>query len=142
VCLEAVSRCIGAFFAEVKHNTSIVDASIDLWGVSVGDLSEFIVNNKTLEILSLSSVEPVSLEQSAALSKAIDTSRLKEVNIIECRFEKNGSFERLLEGCFRVNRFKMECRNFWQCAVLSALLRNSANVVRELGLILSFLSVS
>jgi hypothetical protein len=29
-CLVAAARCIGAFFAEVKHNTSIVDADLDL----------------------------------------------------------------------------------------------------------------
>jgi hypothetical protein len=43
----AAERCIGAFFAEVKHNTSIVEAKIvsQGQGISVDNLSEFIHNN-------------------------------------------------------------------------------------------------
>jgi hypothetical protein len=43
----AAERYIGAFFAEVKHNTSIVEAKIvsQGQGISVDNLTEFIRNN-------------------------------------------------------------------------------------------------
>lgn len=77
--LVAVPRCIGAFFNEVKHNKSIVYADLHLRWAWVNDLSEFIVTNKALKRLHLSSHEPVSLEQSTALSRAIGSARLLQV---------------------------------------------------------------
>lgn len=62
--LVAAARCLDALFLEVKHNKSIVKATlINLEGLSV-DLSEFILNNKALKSLYLSLEEPVSKEQS------------------------------------------------------------------------------
>jgi hypothetical protein len=70
--LASTARCIFAFFAEVKHNKSIVDADLDLTvGATISDLSELIQNNKALKDLRLESEEPVSLEQSTVLSRAI-----------------------------------------------------------------------
>jgi hypothetical protein len=49
--IATAAQCIDAFFAEVKHNASIVDADIDFLaaGVSVDDLCEFIQSNKALK---------------------------------------------------------------------------------------------
>jgi hypothetical protein len=39
----AAARCINAFFAEIKYNTYVVNASLDLtMGLSMYDLAEFI----------------------------------------------------------------------------------------------------
>jgi hypothetical protein len=56
--LAAAARCIGAFFAEAKHNKSIVAADLNLtMGATIGDLSDFILNNNALKDLTLSSSE-------------------------------------------------------------------------------------
>jgi hypothetical protein len=48
--LVAAARCIDAFFAEAKHNKSIVDGTFDLSvGASIDNLSHFIQNNDALK---------------------------------------------------------------------------------------------
>jgi hypothetical protein len=65
----------------------------------MNDLSEFVQNNKALKFLSLNSVQqPVSLEQSTALSRTIASAQLESISIWECCFENNASFEQMLEG--------------------------------------------
>jgi hypothetical protein len=102
----AAERCVDAFFAEVKHSTVIVDAAIDLTiGVSMDDLIGFIQNNGALKNLRLSSQELVSLEQWTAISRVIACAQLKNFDIQYCNFEIDGSLERMLEGCARVDIF-------------------------------------
>jgi hypothetical protein len=93
----AAARCIGAFFTEVKHNTTIKDANLKLTaGASLDDLIVFIQNNKTLNWLWLGFDEPLSLEQSTALSNTVSSLQLENVSIEFCRFENDGSFEKIL----------------------------------------------
>jgi hypothetical protein len=63
--LTVAARCINAFFAEAKYNESIVivDATIELTGLSMDDVSYFIRNNEALKILVLKSRKHISLEQ-------------------------------------------------------------------------------
>jgi hypothetical protein len=130
--VAAAVRCFGTFFSEVKHNKSIVEAVIELDGVSMDDLSEFIQYNQDLKRLMLNSSEPVSLEQSTVLSRAIRSVQLEKMNIENCIFEDDGSLERVLEGCTRVNVLKMTCKYNSQCTAISALLRNPAYVLNGL----------
>lgn len=92
--LAAAAQCIGSFFNKVKHHKSVVTAhmDLDLSGLSINDLSEFVRNNLALETLSLGSMEPVSRDHSTALSRAISISsvKLKSVNIRLCHFENDG----------------------------------------------------
>jgi hypothetical protein len=61
----AATRCIDAFLAAVKHNKSITKELFNLrMGMSVDELSGFILNNKALKKLYLESWEPVPLVQS------------------------------------------------------------------------------
>jgi hypothetical protein len=134
--LAAVARCINAFAAEVKYNTTIESASFELPGLSMNDLSEFLENNKALKNLYLSSHEPVSLEKSAVLSRAIRIAQLKEVNISGCQFANDGLFEQILEGCSRGDLLTLTCSYNWQCTAVAALLRDPANVLSELHIML------
>jgi hypothetical protein len=92
--LAAAAQCIGSFFDKVKHHKSVVTAhmDLDLTGLSINDLSEFVRNNLALETLSLGSMEPVSRDHSTALSRAISIAsvKLKSVNIRLCHFENDG----------------------------------------------------
>lgn len=109
--LATSEQCIGAFFAEVKHNKSISCAEIELTGLSMDDLSEFILNNYMLGYLCLRSKEQVLLEQSAVLSAANSNVPLGSVDIDYCRFENDGSFEQMLEGCARLDNLSVRCEH-------------------------------
>lgn len=87
--LVAAERCINAFAAEVKHNKFIVAAELNLTGLSMDDLSEFIINNKALKTLRLGSDEPVSLQQSTVLSGAIQSAQLEEPYLTYCNYFEN-----------------------------------------------------
>jgi hypothetical protein len=141
--VRAAELCTHAFFAEVKHNKSIRRAGIGLKGVSTDDSIQFIQDNQALKTLCLDSgAEPVSLEQSTALSRAIGNARLETISIAYCGFENDGSFEQMLEGCTRMNmegctrmnklQVKVTCKNNSQCTAVAALLRDPAKVVRHL----------
>jgi hypothetical protein len=112
----AAEPCIGAFFAEVKHNTSIVEAKIVLQGQgisSVDDLTEFIRNSEALKHVSLTSEEVLSLEQWTVLSRVIHGAQLQSAFVVinyRC-FENGESFQQLLEGCSRVDRLDVFCEN-------------------------------
>jgi hypothetical protein len=105
------AQCIDTIFAEVKQNTTIETAYLNLTGVSMNDLIYFIQNNTALTDLWLSSEEPVSLEQSTALSRAIGSVHLEVINIKFCCFENNGSFGQMLGGCLRVDSLEVWCRD-------------------------------
>lgn len=130
------AQCINAFFAELKHNKSIVAAQIKLTGLlSMDVLSYFIQNNSALKTLWLASEESVTLEQSDVVSRAIriSSAKLEKVFIRYCSFENNGAFERLLEGCPRVKSLVVTCKHHWQCTAVAALLRDPSNVLRKLS---------
>jgi hypothetical protein len=111
-------------------------ATIELRALSMNDLCEFIQNNKALKNLTLSSRVPVSPEDSSLLSRAISiqNGQLEDVNIQYCRFENDGAFEQMLEGCSRVGRLSVTCRHNWQCTDVAAFLQNTANVLRILSI--------
>jgi hypothetical protein len=147
----AAARCIGAFFSEVKHSKSISRAEIDLRGAPMEHLCEFVQYSEALVDLRLSSKEPylglssatVSLEQSTHLSSAIVGSiKLREVNfcvdIRNCCFEDDGSFERLLEGCSKVPWLKVFCEHNWQSTAVAALLRNASIEISQLDMYLKY----
>jgi hypothetical protein len=60
--------------AEVKHNKSIVDAKLNLTGLSMDDLCEFIINNEALKTLLLINDEPLSLQQSTVVERTRSSS--------------------------------------------------------------------
>jgi hypothetical protein len=130
----AAARCINAFMGEMKYNTTIATATIELPGLSMNDLGEFIQNNKALKSLTLSSGmtessrEPLSREDSSLLSRAISirTGQLERVNIQYCRFENDGAFEQMLEGCSRVGWLFVPCSYNWQCTELLLRLRTQS----------------
>lgn len=133
--LAVTERCINSFVAGVKHNKSIVVAKIELTGLSINDLSYFILNNKALKTLVLASRERVTLMQSAILSEAISSAQLEEVNIRHCRFRNDEAFERILGACSSssVKILDVPGKHDWQCTEVAALLRGPAkNVIREL----------
>jgi hypothetical protein len=133
--LAAAERCLREFFAEVKHLKSMVVAELFFEVISIDDLNEFIVNNEALNCLTLASHSPVllSLEQSAVMSRAISNAKLVSLNITECEFPNDGSFERMLEGCANVRVLEVKCEHGCQCTAVAALLRDPARVIEELN---------
>lgn len=123
--LAAAARCICVSFAEMKHSKSVVDAHFGLtMGMSIDDLNEFISNNESLKsiwlenaelskvtrnsdglVTLLMGLEPLSLEHNTVLSIAMASAQLETIYIQFCRFENDGSFGRMLEGCKRVTIF-------------------------------------
>jgi hypothetical protein len=134
--VTAAERCVNAFMAEVKHNKTIIRAYFELTGLWIDDLSDFIQYNDALEQLMLESEELVTLEQSNALSQAISirSVQLKEV-IFGCCFENDGSLDRMMEGCSRVDDISFMCCSYIsECTAVAAFLRDTtnSNVVRKL----------
>jgi hypothetical protein len=132
--LVAAAQCFNAFMAEVKHNKSIKLASFHLTGAPMDHLSHFIQDNGALKILLLESSEGVSLEQSAVLSTAISSAQLEKVKIWDCRFESVGAFERMLEGCSKVEELQVRCRNNSEFTAVAAFIGDPANVLRKLDI--------
>jgi hypothetical protein len=126
---EAAAPCIRAFMDEVKYSATIVCEYLNLAGLSMNDLRYFIQNNKSLKHLWLGSKEPVSLEQSTALSRAIRSVQLRCISIMRCRFE---NLERMLEGCARVDELQVRCEHNPECTAVAAFLSEPANVLIEL----------
>ena len=75
-------------------------------------------------------------EQSAVLSRAIGSVKLKCVVVGQCRFENYVSFEQMLEGCKRVDYLAVSCLHSWQCTEVANLLRDPSNEITELNLCL------
>jgi hypothetical protein len=122
--------CIGAFFSEMKHSTSITIASFELSaGLSMDDMSEFILNNTALKIFTVQSKEALSLEQSTVLSGAIGSVQLDRFGIELSRFDNDGSFEKILEGCKKLSEGELwvACRHNWQVSAVAAFLRDPSN---------------
>jgi hypothetical protein len=103
----------------VKDNKSIVDADVDLtvWA-TIGDLSELIQNNEVLDDLCLVTEGWVSLEQSTVLSRAIANAQLERINIQSFRFENDGSFDQMLEGCSNVKKLSVRFEHHTQCTAV------------------------
>lgn len=131
--LGAADRCIDAFFAEVKHNRSIVNAEVHLRTGLADELSGFILNSKALKGFRLISEEPVLLEESAAISSAIGSVQLEYVSI-DCCFENDGSFEQMLEECKRVDKLSVSCLHGWQFTAVADFLRDPSNEINKLNL--------
>jgi hypothetical protein len=130
----AIADCVNAFFAELKQHIRCEWGVFDLLGLSMDDVIEFILDNEALKTLILISEEPLSLEQSSALSRAIGSVQLKEVNLQSCRFENDGSFEQMIESCATVDRLKVTCVYHSQCTALAAFIREPARALTVLDL--------
>jgi hypothetical protein len=118
---------VDAFFAEAKHNRTIHNAVFDLPVTSLDDLSDFIRFNQELKFLTLA-LDGLSLNESTILSMAISSPQLDTVGITNCRFENDGSLERILRGCTRLNSLRVGCEDNLQLIALAAFLRGQANV--------------
>jgi hypothetical protein len=128
--LLAATRCVNAFFEEAKHNNSIIRPDIDLRGLQIHDVSHFIVNNKSLQDLTLHSEEPISLQDSNVLASAISNSSLEGIDIQGCNLDNNdGSFQRMLSGCSTCRLLSLLCVTNWHATALAAMLNNPATVV-------------
>lgn len=116
----------------MKHNTTIRAADLELTGLSMDDWSHFIRNNEALKELVLESREEVTLEQEAALSGAI--LKCKLLDIRGCRFANDRAFEQMLESSISVDKLTVMCKGASHCNAVAALLRNPANVLKELNM--------
>jgi hypothetical protein len=136
--LVAAALCIDAFFAEVKRNKSIATATIELTGLLINDVTEFIEKNEALKELVLESRERVSLQESTILSWVIQSAKLEAFNIQFCSFEDDESFERMLEGCSSVNRrLDVTCEDNSECTAVAVLLRDPSCELKELMMMLN-----
>jgi hypothetical protein len=62
---------------------------------------------------------------------------LKTINIHDCHFENDASFEKILEGCFRANKLRVRCNSTSECRAVAACLRYPVYVLTELHMKLS-----
>jgi hypothetical protein len=122
--VAASERCIDVFIARVKHNTSIMDAHLNLMGASTDDISEFIQNNNALKNLLLQFEEPVSIEQSSVISRAIHNVHLEWFSISSYHSENDGSLDQILEGCTGVDKFIVRCKHSLHYIAVAAFLRD------------------
>ena len=93
-------------------------------------MSHFIVNNKSLQDLTLHSEEPISLQDSNVLASAISNSSLEGIDIQGCNLDNNdGSFQRMLSGCSTCDLLLLLCKTNWHVTALATMLENPATVV-------------